>query len=175
MRSENQVFCPDDDEAGAVTRGYATISCSNARIKPIWFLRGCRSPTVRTNGAEMPESRLNEARKLPRGPLGETVGDTAIGTTSIFCFVEPVGTHDRTPRELAGRDHFHRLTDGSLDGHSELQCAGQRKVFRMLDEADVMHADDDRNGAGHRGSVLDVDQVRTVVAQLPRQSLTRAV
>ena len=75
--------------------GYARTSRANARISPIWFLRGCRSPTESTNGARIRNRSRTTAAAASRD-IGRNSGAAAFGTTTTL-------SSSRSPYTLQNR------------------------------------------------------------------------
>ena len=59
---------------GLKLRDRRAPSSANARIRPIWFLRGCRSPTERMNGAAIAKSARAPPPRRPRATPGGIPG-----------------------------------------------------------------------------------------------------
>ena len=67
-----------------------------------------------------------------------------------------------------GRQHARGGFDRTPHGAAQLQRAKRSEVLRMLQKADIVHADYDGRGTEDRRRVLHVQQVRTILAQPAR-------
>jgi hypothetical protein len=96
-------------------------------------------------------------------------GTYAVGHYHYFVFGELVGFQDSLPGEFARSEHAGRRSHRTAYGQSQLQGSKFGEVFGMLQETDIVDADDNRGGTSDGRGVLDVQNIRAVFGDAPRQ------
>ncbi len=144
--------------------GRAESIFANAAISPIWFLRGCRSPTDSTNGASS-RSRSQTSRCAFSRPITRKSGFAALGITLTLSARNVVRPKDRVARKFAHGQHARRTPHGPLHRVAQLRPARPREVAGMFQKADVVYRHHYGCITPQRRRVLHVDQIGLIPAQ----------
>ena len=159
---------------GASVAGRRAPAWQTPRISPIWFLRGCRSPTERINGAGIGNRPRTSAAAASR-EIGRNSGAAASGTTttlsssrSPYTFRIAIRENSLPVRIRAARRTVRPTVRCNCQARSRVKYSG------MFQKADIVHAHYHRHGAADRSRVLHVQQVRPVLPELHRQLESQA-
>ena len=80
-----------------------------------------------------------------------------------------VGALDGGAGKIAERKNLGSGANGAVHRPTQLKRAERREKFRVFQKADVVDADHRRNRTGQWRGVLDVQQVRPILAQSARK------